>query len=179
MALIKTNFMSTRLNDINNRNDVIYDVLCTISDDNLVELHNKTYVEHYPDDRIYNNNAYEFNSVMGEDKSPWEIASELEGTDFDTNDSYFAFDGRGNIKSFNSASDYIDIHDLADYLEKNGGVGIKEDWLDEDDIRYVFAYNFCAATKLTEDEIEDIAIMDFILEDWNDIIANVIADREE
>lgn len=179
MSIYSSSFMAVRLKDVTNRNGVIYDAIRSINDDDLVNLHNNTYVEDYPDERIYNNYEYEFNEAMGSEQSPWEIAIRLEGTDYSTSDSYFAFDGSGNIRSFDDASSYIDYMDLADYIERNGGIGIKKDWLDEDDIRYVFAKNYGALEKLTEEEIDNIDIMDFILEDWDDIIANVIADRKE
>lgn len=61
-------------------------------------------------------------------KKPLEVAEMLEYGDFNSGDDYFAFDGCGNIESFNDLDEYsmFSYYELADNLIEN------EDVMNED-----------------------------------------------
>lgn len=136
-------------------------------------VHNDGYCNSYPDDYIYDNDEYNFNEWMG-NRTPYEVAIALEGTGWRSSHDYFKMDGYGNIVSFDCVEDEIDYDYLADYLVRNPNY--IEDYVDELDIILAFA---CYADTLTDEEIDDIDASTLIYNDWDDVIEDIIDNREE
>jgi hypothetical protein len=82
-------------------------------------------------------------------------------------------DGYGNIVSFSCIEDEIDLDNLADFFTRNSGI---EDYVDETEILLAFAYY---ASQLTDEEIDGIDASTLIDEDWDDVIENIIDNRDE
>lgn len=139
----------------------------------VLSVHNDGYCNSYPDDYIWDNDEYNFNEWMG-DRTPYEVAIALEGTGWRSSHDYFKMDGYGNIVSFDCIEDEIDYDYLADYLVKNPNY--IEDYVDEVEIVLAFA---CYADALTDEEIDGIDASTLIHEDWDDVIEEIIDNREE
>lgn len=136
-------------------------------------VHNDGYCNTYPDDYIYDNDEYTFCEQFGH-RNPYEVATMLEGADWRSFHDYFKFDGYGNLVSFNCIEDEIDYDYLADYLVRNPNY--IEDYVDEVEIVLAFA---CYAETLTDEEIDGVDASTLIYEDWDDVIEEIIDNREE
>ena len=139
----------------------------------VLSVHNDGYCNSYPDDYIYDNDEYNFNEWMGS-RTPYEVAIALEGTGWRSSHDYFKMDGYGNIVSFDYIEDEIDYDYLADYLVKHPEH--IEDYVDEVEIVLAFS---CYAETLTDEEIDSIDASTLIYEDWDDVIEEIIDNREE
>lgn len=159
------------------RESFIKFILETDADVNwLLDLWNDVYCEDYPDDYIFINDEYHFNEQFGENVSPWDIAVKLQGTEYNVNDNYFQFDGYGNPVSFNNPLPYISTSDLADYIMRNGLEDKLEDW--EDECLYAFLHLGPDLSELTEEEIENINGNDLLYTNWDELVVDIISDRE-
>ena len=136
----------------------------------VLSVHNDGYCNSYPDDYIYDNDEYNFNEWMGS-RTPYEVAIALEGTGWRSSHDYFKMDGYGNIVSFDCIEDEIDYDYLADYLVKNPNYIV-------DEVEIVLAFA-CYADALTDEEIDGIDASTLIHEDWDDVIEEIIDNREE
>lgn len=144
-----------------------------MDEEDLLKVHNDGYCNAYPDEYIYDNDEYNFNEWMG-DRTPYEVASALEGGDWHNYHDYFKTDAYGDIVSFNCIEDEIDLDYLATFLVRNPKY--IEEYVDEVEILLAFA---CYAESLTDEEIDDIDISTLINEDWDDVIEEIIDNREE
>ena len=147
-------------------------VLENIDTMDLLSLHNDYYCNYYGDDYIYDNDEYNFNEWMG-DRTPYEVALTLKNSDWNHYDDFFKMDGQGNLVSFTDVEDEIDLENLADFFTRNGGI---EDYVDESEILLAFAYY---AFQLTDEEIDSLDASTLIDEEWDDVIENIIDNREE
>lgn len=167
----------------NKKVEVIKSILESLEDSDLLNLYENTYVESNMDEAIYLNEKWWFNELMGEGRSPWEIACDLQGTGYNVNDKYFRFDGQGNIESFNRLSDHIDFDEVARYIVRNCKESqINEDWIDEDEVvDAVVEYSESKGTPVTGDEIDDYVYnyVDILTYELDDLIEGIIREREE
>jgi hypothetical protein len=83
-------------------------------------------------------------------------------------------DGYGNLVSFNDIFDEIDIDYLAGFCVNNPNY--IEEYVDNADIILAFA---CYAETLTDEEIDNVDAETLINEDWDDVIEEIIDNREE
>lgn len=105
--------------------DEVKDYLEDLHDEDLVQLWNAYCDEdNYADDHIYNMD--EFDEIMGSEE-PSRIAQRIYYGEFCPNDSWFIFDGCGNLKS-GYADELADIDTLAHFIVDN------ENYLDDDDL---------------------------------------------
>lgn len=148
-------------------------VIENMDDMDVLSLHNDGYCNYYQDDYIWNNDESSFNEWMG-DRTPYEVACALEGTGWKSYDDYFKMDGYGNLVSFNDIFDEIDIDYLAGFCVNNPNY--IEEYVDNADIILAFA---CYAETLTDEEIDNVDAETLIYEDWDDVIENIIDNREE
>lgn len=104
-------------------------ILDDMYDDELIEIHNRYCdANHNYDDTIYNNDDVTLDEVMGECTFS-EAACKLYYSDYRYNDSYFWFNGNGNLESSYNPRDNIFVDDIARYVVDN------EDDLDSMDLR--------------------------------------------
>ena len=142
----------------------------------MLSIHNDGYCSSYPDDYIYDNDEYNFNEWMG-DRTPYEVATALEGTGWRSHHDYFKMDGYGNLVSFDCLEDEIDLDYLADYCVRNPSA--IEDYVDMADIFVAFACGAIGIEELTDDEIDSIDAQTLVDNDWDDVIQDIIDNREE
>lgn len=82
-------------------------------------------VHHYEDDRIFDMCLFDEDYA---DSSPLTIASAVYNGEFDPNDSYYKYDGYGNLKS-GSIWDLVDTEELAKDIVDT------ENWYDNNEIQ--------------------------------------------
>ena len=107
----------------------LMEILETLDSDELIMLHNKI---SDCDDYIYS--MGEFDKIMYGQTAEWIACRVFNGEDgynkegcFNPSRDYFTFNGYGNLVSFDYASDYIDLDEIADYItEKEDCFGIGE-----------------------------------------------------
>lgn len=157
------------------RNEFFEYVLENIDEIELLGIHNDGYCTSYPDDYIYNNTEDEINEVFNSN-SPYDIACALEGADWRSHHEYFKYDGYGNLESFDNVTDKVDTCELADYCCKHPSY--IEDFIDEDEIMYAFLHGAYGVEQLTEEEIGEIDYSTLIDTDWDEVIQDIIDDRE-
>ena len=113
----------------------VREYLDTLDDGEKVNIwNNYTEATNNPDDRIYNMD--EFDEIFSDTK-PWEIARAcFYSRRFSPSDSWFWFNGYGNVESADYISDHddrspIDLDEVAEYIVSN------DDELLNDDIRAI------------------------------------------
>jgi hypothetical protein len=120
-----------QLNERSNLMAIIFD---TMTDNELVYLHNEAADNYHAwDDRIYSNEAYELNEAFSTIE---EFARSSQYGSYDFNHDYFRFDGYGNIESFSSYDlhDYIDEDYIIDYIESDN---FDEDSISKEALEYL------------------------------------------
>lgn len=110
-------------------NERLFDVITDMDDYELVSLYNE-YCDNvgYYDDRIYDMD--EFDELM-DGYSATDLAKRIFFGDFNPNDSYFTFDGYGNLKSISYVTDEVCVSDIVEHIIDT------EDNLYNDDIQEV------------------------------------------
>lgn len=109
--------------------EAVKEVLDNLRESELFWVHcNYCDERQYSDDRAYS--MCEFDDLMSE-RSPLEIAQDINGTNFSPNDEYFWFNGYGNLCS-GSVYDFVDTDDIAHYMVD------EENALDCDDVQDLF-----------------------------------------
>lgn len=85
--------------------DRVFEVL---SDRDLIERFNAWCErEQYWDDRIFDNDTYNVDMLIGEDASPYQVMRDMENTSWNSSDDYVFINGRGYIESFNDIQEYV------------------------------------------------------------------------
>lgn len=158
------------------RNEFFKYVLENMDEMDVLSLHNDEYCNTNPDDYIYNNDEYTFCEQFGH-RNPYEVATMLEGTNWRSCHDYFRFDGYGNIESFDNVMDVIDLDYLADYCERNPSA--IEDYVSLSEIYLAFCCGAIGVEQLTDEELDNIDSQTLIDEDWDDVIEEIIDNREE
>ena len=104
-------------------------ILNDMYDDELIEIHNRYCdANHNYDDKMYNNDDATLDEVVGECTFS-DAVCKLSYGGYSHSDSYFWFDGYGNLESSNDPLDNIFVDDIARYVVDN------EDDLDNMDLR--------------------------------------------
>ena len=111
----------------------------TMYSDKVVELWNECIRDkNYPDDEVFYNDEEFFNEMFG---NAYGAVLSVTLGDWRNSDDYVAFDGYGNVVSFNYWNDYnspIDVDILAEWLSENPakleelGIEDEEDEEEED-----------------------------------------------
>lgn len=111
---LKFNTMET----IPNNFDAIIDHLESLSDRELINLHN-TYCQENSsaDDEIHENDEDFFNTYF--DGKVMEAVRAVSFGEYKYSDKYVRLNGYGNLESFNSASDEIDLSEIANDILEN------------------------------------------------------------
>lgn len=102
------------------RKEKIQAVIDDMSDEDLIEIHNKYCKEvDWLEDYVYP--MSEFDSQMWY-KTPIEIAFAIRYGSFNPRHQYFCFNGYGNLESFDKMSDFnrLDTSEIAEYIDENG-----------------------------------------------------------
>ena len=128
------------------------------------------------DDDVWENSNYEIDEIFS---SPHELARSLTYGDYHYMDAFFAFNGYGNIVSFNYLDDDrcpIDVGALADYLIENGDSDfeidsqtLEDDFLDE---YFPNEEDYYKARDIT-DNLSENEPMDFLMDEWDDIAETI------
>ena len=85
--------------------DRVFDCL---SDSELIERFNAwCEKEQYWDDRIFDNDEYNVNMLVGEETSPYQAMRDMENTSWNSTDDYVFVNGRGFVESFNNVQEYV------------------------------------------------------------------------
>ena len=95
----------------------IKEYLKAINDSKLIEHYNTMCQEYDMDRYIYDNDEHFFNDHFGQD-----VIKAVQATqygDYRYSDYYVDYDGYGNLHSFSSPSDFIDIDELAEFIIDN------------------------------------------------------------
>lgn len=103
-------------------------ILNDMYDDEIIAIHNRYCDANHYEDQIYPNDDATLDEVMGECTFS-EAACKLYYSDYRYNDSYFWFNGNGNLESSYNPRDNIFVSDIARYVVDN------EDDLDNMDLR--------------------------------------------
>ena len=98
------------------RYEMIYDYLKDAYEDVVVSLWNQKETYENGTNHIYN--RQEFDDILMYD-DPSEIAFKIFYGDFNPNDDYFIFDGRGNLESSNYLETFVCYDELAQYIDDN------------------------------------------------------------
>jgi hypothetical protein len=113
-----------------------------------------------------------FDDLFG-DMSPLAIVRRVKYGDFRPDDDYFAFNGYGNLVSFNDLSDYgpFSYEVLAEYLVDNGDGDFEFDTVLLQDY---FVKEYFADMRWTEitaliDKISEDEPFDLLMDDWDDL----------
>lgn len=119
---------------------------------------------HYGDDIIFY--MAEIDEIVGE-SSVSDIIQMCHYGSIDPNDSYFEYDGNGNIHTFSIISDSrnFDLAALVKYMAENGELGVE---VDRDSLLSEFAEVY----DLTDDYAEEIVNAsgcDLLADDWDTI----------
>lgn len=102
---------------LNERSDLMTIIFNTMTDNELVYLHNEACDSYHAwDDRIYSNEAYELDEAFSTIE---EFARSCQHGSYDFNHDYFRFNAYGNIESFSGFDlhDYIDEDYIIEYIE--------------------------------------------------------------
>ena len=98
----------------------IKEYLKDLDDGTLIQHYNTMCQEYDMDRYIFDNDEHFFNEMFGQD-----VIKAVQATqygDYHHTDEYVVFNGYGNLDSFNYASDYIDIGELAEFIIDNPDV---------------------------------------------------------
>jgi hypothetical protein len=113
-----------------------------------------------------------FDDLFG-DMSPLDIVRRVQYGDFRPDDDYFAFNGYGNLVSFNDLSDYgpFSYEVLAEYLVDNGDGDFE---VDTDMLQDYFIEEYFADMEWVEitaliDKISEDEPFDLLMDDWDDL----------
>jgi hypothetical protein len=113
-----------------------------------------------------------FDDLFG-DMSPLDIVRRVQYGDFRPDDDYFAFNGYGNLVSFNDLSDYgpFSYEVLAEYLVDNGDgdFEVDTDMLQDYFIEEYFADMEWAEITALIDKISEDEPFDLLMDDWDDL----------
>lgn len=142
------------------------------SQSEIVDAWNQRCESHnYYDDQI---NYMGFFNELFFGLTPLEIVEKVKNSQFCAGNDYFAFNGYGNLVSFDEAEDYnsFSYEELAEYLVENGDSTTKEidtdllllAFLDEHFISYDRNLMFDAISKYMEEETFDV-----LMDDWDDL----------
>lgn len=63
--------------------------------------------EQYWDDRIFDNDEYNVNMLVGEETSPYQAMRDMENTSWNSTDNYVFINGRGFVESFDNVQEYV------------------------------------------------------------------------
>ena len=89
----------------------------TLSESKLFNLWSNYCDENSYDDNIYYNDENFYENFF---PNSWDLAQILSyEKEFSIQDKYVKFDGYGGITTFNDIKDYVDLSDLADWIENN------------------------------------------------------------
>lgn len=141
------------------------------SNGDLISLWNDYCDKHRCDDYIIEDMSL-FDDLFG-DMSPLDIVRRVQYGDFRPDDDYFAFNGYGNLVSFNDLSDYgpFSYEELAEHLVDNGDGDFE---VDTDMLQEHFIEEYFADMEWTEitaliDKISEDEPFDLLMDDWDDL----------
>jgi hypothetical protein len=141
------------------------------SNGDLISLWNDYCDKHRRDDDTITDMSL-FDDLFG-DMSPLAIVRRVKYGDFRPDDDYFAFNGYGNLVSFNDLSDYgpFSYEALAEYLVDNGDGDFE---VDTDMLQDYFIEEYFADMEWTEitaliDRISEDEPFDLLMDDWDDL----------
>lgn len=141
------------------------------SNGDLISLWNDYCDKHRCDDYIIEDMSL-FDDLFG-DMSPLDIVRRVQYGDFRPDDDYFAFNGYGNLVSFNDLSDYgpFSYEELAEHLVDNGDGDFE---VDTDMLQDYFIEEYFADMEWTEitaliDKISEEEPFDLLMDDWDDL----------
>lgn len=122
---------------------------------------------HYSDDVIFY--ISEIDEIEG-NSSVSDIILKCYHGSIDPNDSYFEYDGNGNIHTFSIMSDSrnFDLAALVKYMAENGELGVEVD-------RNSLLSEFAEIYDLTDDYVEEVVSAsgcDLLTDDWNEIYSD-------
>lgn len=141
------------------------------SNGELISLWNDYCDKHRCDDYIIEDMSL-FDDLFG-DMSPLDIVRRVQYGDFRPDDDYFAFNGYGNLVSFNDLSDYgpFSYEELAEHLVDNGDGDFE---VNTDALQNYFIDEYFADMRWTEitaliDKISAEEPFDLLMDDWDDL----------
>jgi hypothetical protein len=141
------------------------------SNGELISLWNDYCDKHRCDDDTITDMSL-FDDLFG-DMSPLAIVRRVKYGDFRPDDDYFAFNGYGNLVSFNDLSDYgpFSYEVLAEYLVDNGDGDFE---VNTDALQNYFIDEYFADMEWTEitaliDRISEDEPFDLLMDDWDDL----------
>ena len=153
------------------------------SNDEIVRVWNDYCDKHCcSDDMIFYMDS--FNELF-DGLKPIEIVEKVMYGDFRTDDDFFAFNGYGNIVSFNDVDDYgsFDMRYVAEYLVDMGDSDYTE--VDNDELldAFIIEYDWCNHYYFRNRDFEEIKstfeiIMeeesfDLLMDNWDDLASSV------
>lgn len=156
-------------------NSVIEIFNYSTSMDDIVKVWNDYCKEFNWDDQIYPNNEYMLDDLFS---SVWEFARSASYGDYHLNQKYMAFNGYGNLVTFNTINDDncpIDVDALANYLIENGDT---YNIIDDDELKNSFldeyfpnAEDCFKAEEIVEKLDESIfdEPINYLTDDWDKI----------
>ena len=99
------------------RFDEIKEYLENLDEDSLYSIYSEyTHVTDNYDYEIFPNDEYYINDILA-DHDPYWILCRVYYGDYNMADDWFRFDGYGNLESFRNLKDYVDIDEMAEYID--------------------------------------------------------------
>jgi hypothetical protein len=103
---------------IQNNLEAIIDYLNSLDNDSLITIHNQyCHVEKYYDDEIFINDEEFFNTFF-HNAADEAVRATFYG-DYNYSHDYVKFNGYGNLESFNDASEFLYLKDIAKSILKS------------------------------------------------------------